>query len=134
MPAKSDQHAYDHEYHLYLQAHQEDHLPPPDPNVQSTVERGNWTKRLSRTLTHRSGSLLAHLVPFRKNSTAGTTESEHDDQSRQRRERGRRASAVPQTVLPHNVLTAEHKERQRRRSADRIYALKTLQVGNFTPF
>ncbi|KAK6755401.1 hypothetical protein RB195_014022 [Necator americanus] len=86
------------------------------------VTRDNWTRRFSKTV-------LANLVPFRKAVTSDEVKSPPQSKVR------RRASAAPDVLLTtgvgaHNIapeISALHKLRQRRRSADRIYALKSNQ-------
>ncbi|KAK5981074.1 Non-specific serine/threonine protein kinase [Trichostrongylus colubriformis] len=82
------------------------------------VTRENWSRRFSKTV-------FANLVPFRK------TSDESKSPSLQAKAR-RRASAAPEVLLatsatPSPEISAVHKQRQRRRSADRIYALKSNQ-------
>ncbi|VDM81262.1 unnamed protein product [Strongylus vulgaris] len=88
------------------------------------VTRANWTRRFSKTV-------LANLVPFRKvsNTDEVKTPPPHSHVRR-------RASAAPEVLLTTGrqaavatpEISALHKLRQRRRSADRIYALKSHQV------
>ncbi|XGW01004.1 hypothetical protein V3C99_013732 [Haemonchus contortus] len=82
------------------------------------VTRENWSRRFSKTV-------FANLVPFRK------TSDERKSPTAQAKSR-RRASAAPDVLLatsaaPSPDISAVHKQRQRRRSADRIYALKSNQ-------
>ncbi|KIH62338.1 hypothetical protein ANCDUO_07380 [Ancylostoma duodenale] len=90
------------------------------------VTRDNWTRRFSKTV-------LANLVPFRKVVTSDEAKSPPTAAASKVR---RRASAAPDVLLAagagaHHAaapeISALHKLRQRRRSADRIYALKSNQ-------
>ncbi|KAL6741735.1 hypothetical protein Aduo_014962 [Ancylostoma duodenale] len=96
------------------------------------VTRDNWTRRFSKTV-------LANLVPFRKVVTSDEAKSPPSAAAASKVRR--RASAAPDVLLAagagaHHAaaaaaapeISALHKLRQRRRSADRIYALKSNQV------
>lgn len=91
----------------------------PRENIDEAT-RENWSRRFSKTV-------FTSLVPFRK----AVTSDESKSPTAQLRAR-RRASAAAEVLLTTTTgspeISAVHKQRQRRRSADRIYALKSNQV------
>ncbi|VDL77144.1 unnamed protein product [Nippostrongylus brasiliensis] len=94
-------------------------MPRDNSNEDEVTSRDNWSRRLSRTV-------FGNLVPFRKSEAKSPT-----PQVKSRR----RASAAPDVLLATSAnaspeISAVHKQRQRRRSADRIYALKSNQVAS----
>ncbi|KAK6032493.1 hypothetical protein OSTOST_01327 [Ostertagia ostertagi] len=93
-------------------------------DTSEEVTRENWSRRFSKTV-------FANLVPFRK------TSDESKSPTTQLKAR-RRASAAPEVLLATSAaaspeISAVHKQRQRRRSADRIYALKSNQGSRSHP-
>ncbi|CAD6189962.1 unnamed protein product [Caenorhabditis auriculariae] len=94
---------------------------------EEETPRPTWTKRLSRRLNKRSSSLIASLVPsFRgpRGSRDDDVETDEDAAAKRQKNQARRASAAPGIM---SASAVEHAEKRRRRSVDRIYALKTVK-------
>uniref|UniRef100_A0A0M3I8R6 Uncharacterized protein n=1 Tax=Ascaris lumbricoides TaxID=6252 RepID=A0A0M3I8R6_ASCLU len=96
--------------------------------------RLTWTKRLSKSIHRRSGSFLNSLVPFRKSGIEHSHNKRHSPSPLTTPRQRRRASATP--AVCYNTLNEcgelqaiIQSEKQRQRSADRIFVINGAKVS-----